>query len=43
MYDHSSVRDGIAFALQMRREMGLVGQAANAQEALALRIMLKGI
>jgi DNA-binding NarL/FixJ family response regulator len=33
--DHPLVRDGIAFALQMQRDMELVGEAANGEEAVA--------
>ncbi len=32
--DHPLVRDGIAFALQMQRDMELVGEAANGDEAV---------
>lgn len=35
MDDHPLVRDGIAFALQMQRDMELVGEAANGEEAVA--------
>jgi DNA-binding NarL/FixJ family response regulator len=33
--DHPLVRDGIAFALQMQRDMELVGEATNGEEAVA--------
>lgn len=33
--DHPLVRDGIAFALQMQKDMELVGEAANGEEAVA--------
>jgi DNA-binding NarL/FixJ family response regulator len=33
--DHPLVRDGIAFALQMQKDMELVGEAANGQEAIS--------
>ncbi len=32
--DHPLVRDGIAYALQMQKDMELVGEAANGQEAV---------
>ena len=33
--DHPLVRNGIAFALQMQRDMELVGEATNGEEAVA--------
>ncbi len=35
MDDHPLVRDGIAYALQMQKDMELVGEAANGEEAVA--------
>jgi DNA-binding NarL/FixJ family response regulator len=32
--DHPLVRDGIAFALQMQKDMELVGEAANGEDAI---------
>jgi DNA-binding NarL/FixJ family response regulator len=32
--DHPLVRDGIAFALQMQKDMELVGEASNGEEAI---------
>ena len=32
--DHPLVRDGIAFALQMQKDMELVGEATNGEEAI---------
>src|SRR5580658_3394991 len=34
--DHPLMRDGIAFALQSQRDMELVGQAVDGEEALRL-------